>query len=144
MTQYADILSTPRNEIKEPQPTPVGTYTAVVKQMPTVDKKGKNNTDAADFVFVLTNPGPDVDPAQLDAAGGLPKEIRHTFWLTPQSNFIIERFFQAAGITDSDAPTIADALTQSVGRSVTVTVDLGKPSAKTGKQFPEITQFAAA
>lgn len=142
MSQYADILNTARDDIKEPQPTPVGTYTAIVKGLPKIDKGGKNNNDFVEYELSLVAAGADVDQATLVASGGLPRDLRHTFWLTPKSLFIIERFFDAAGIDRASAPSVAEAIQQTPGRSVTVTVVMGKTNAKTGKAYPEVNGFA--
>lgn len=143
-TQYADILNTARDDIKEPQPLPLGSYVAMVKGLPRIDKGGKNNNDFAEYEFSLVSAGADVDQNELAAAGGLPRDLKHTFWITPKSLFIIERFFEAAQIDRVSAPTISEALTQTPGRSVTIQVVLGKANAKTGKQYAEISNFAPA
>lgn len=144
MTQYADIMNMPRSEIKEPQPLPVGSYTAVVKGTPRIDKAGKNNTDIAEIEFALVAAGADVNPDDLAASGGLPRDFKHTFWMTEKSVFIVDRFLEAAGISKAEAGTLGEALFQTPGRSVTISVVMGKANPKTGKSYPEITQFAAA
>lgn len=144
MSQYADILNTARDDIKEPQPLPVGTYTAMTKGLPRIDKGGKNNNDFAEYEFSLVAAEADVDADTLAASGGLPRDLKHTFWITPKSLFIIERFFEAAGIDRTSAPSVAEAIAQSTGRSVKITVVMGKTSPKTGKAYPEINAFAPA
>lgn len=145
MATYTDILNTPLNEVTEPQPLPVGTYVGTVKAMPKVDKGGKNNNDFAEVEFSLVAAQADVNPDELAAAGGLPRDFSHTFWITPKSSFMVKRFLIAAGAVDENsAASIGEGLTQVQGRSVTLTIGMGRPSPKTGKAYPEVKTFAAA
>ncbi len=86
-----------------------------------------------------------MDAAELAAAGGLPKDFKHTFWLTSGAGYIADRFLEAVGVTKADADTFGEAFPLTQGRSAIVNVVLGKKNTKTGRQYPELsTTFAAA
>ncbi len=143
MATYDDVLSTPMNQVKDPVPLPEGSYLATITGTPKIDKFGKNQTDGAEFSFRLNAPMEDVNPEDLQLAGGVPERpFTYTFWLTPDARSILKGFFvEVVGLDDT--LTLGEGLTQVAGAQVVATVK-HQISKKNGRPFPQISGFAKA
>lgn len=143
MANYQDILSTPMNEIKDPVLLPEGTYLAQIMGTPKIDKFGRNQTDGAEFSFKLIQPLGDVNPEELNEAGGVPEKLfTSTFWLTPDAKSVLKGFFTDVIGLDA-ALSLGEGLTQVAGAQVHVSIK-HKISKKNGRPYPLIDGFAKA
>lgn len=122
MTSYQDILSTPMKDIKDPPATPAGTYLATVVGLPKIDKFGQRSTDGVEFSFKLVAPLGDVNPEDLQAAGGLPDKLfNYCFWLTKDAIPILRQFLvEILGQDESMTP--GEGITQAPGAQVNITL----------------------
>lgn len=83
MPQIASILDKPSSEIERPKPLPQGTYTCVVKGMPTLGKSSKKQTEFVEFLLQPLAAHDDVDQEALEAMGGFTdKVVKATYYHT--------------------------------------------------------------
>lgn len=71
MVNFADALNTSANSIERPPLIPVGTYSAVVSRLPSMETISDGRWDVLDFQMRLLQPQDDVDQDDLAAYGGL-------------------------------------------------------------------------
>lgn len=126
---FSEILGLQVGSAPKPQPLPEGTYFAEIVGEPVLrtvqTKEGAKPTLA--FKFAITEPGPDVDTEELEAAGGItsasgePKIVTREFWLTDDSRYRLDEFVQTYGITEG---TLKEAFEQMVGRQTTLFIAL--------------------
>lgn len=68
---FNDVLKTKASEIERPPLTPVGTYTVVVKKVPSIETSQDGKWDFLSFNLGLLTAGDDVDVDDLKKFGGL-------------------------------------------------------------------------
>lgn len=122
MANIAEILAMQLGDIKDVAPLPVGTYQGTITSIPKIDNFGQKANPGAEFSIKLTAPEADVDAEELAAAGGLPADpLTTVFWLTPKALPMLRAFLvDVCGLPGTDA--IKDALPQTVGTNVLVTI----------------------
>jgi hypothetical protein len=99
---FASILDEAPTEVSAPQPLPQGTYICTVAGV-TYDKTTKKGTDYAEFTLRPIAAEDDVDPDELEDAGGLEgKTIRATFYLTEDAIYRLDEFHTHCGLDLSD------------------------------------------
>lgn len=134
---FSDILNTQIGSAPVPQPLPSGTYNGVISGVPTFrDVKTKEGEKVVATVTVaITDADEDVDPDDLEAAGGLrradggAKTIRAEFWLDDNSRYQFERFLAAMGLQGS----YNEALPQLPGKEVTAIVERREYTTNSGE-----------
>lgn len=100
---FASILDEEPTEVSAPAPLPQGTYIAIVAGPGRYDKSTKKGTDFVEFNLRPTEAEEDVDPDELEAAGGLDgKTIKATFWLTDEAKFMLDQFHEHCGLDLSE------------------------------------------
>lgn len=117
-TSFEDIQNLKLDDIEDPKPFPIGTYLWMVQGMPENIKSQQKQTPGIVFKFKPIQAQEDVDRAALDEAGGLQKEITHTFWM-PQEGWgkasILRNFLRdVLGI--QSGLSLPQAIAESVGR----------------------------
>jgi hypothetical protein len=98
MPSFQDILDTPMDEIKPPQPLPPGPYIALINGHPEIAQRGRNNNHcvivSTKLVQALdTSPG--FQQQLVEALNGKPLsdiQLKHTFWLTDDSKYRLANF----------------------------------------------------
>ena len=115
MANYADLLNVNADAIERPKPLPVGTYTlqAVKHEFGESSKKG---TPYCQVYFRLMAPGSDVDTAMLSGVK-LDREIRDSFYLTPDAMFRFKEFMEKCGITLTGA-VLGDKVPEIDGKTI--------------------------
>lgn len=92
---FASILDTPTEDIKEPVPLPPGHYLMMIDGFPEFPPEGigQKKTPAANVTCKYIAAQEDVDSAAVAEAGGLEgKTVRYTLWLTPDAQIMTVRF----------------------------------------------------
>lgn len=121
MTQFADILDKPANEIDKPKPLPVGTYVWGIVGLPRFDKSREKQTPFYEFKCKCISALDDVDGEALaewaQKADGTQRQLtdfetRHTFYITPDSVYRLQEFLGHCGI-DLDDKSIRQAVEES-------------------------------
>jgi len=139
---FADILNTPMNEVEKPKPRPVGSYIGVIQGAHKIEKIGKNETQAAIFTVKLIAPGPDVDPGELAAAGGIgERTVRVTQFLTKDALWRLKEFLLALGIEEGRG-SMAEAMAQTPNRQALFKIK-HRPSPDGMTLFEEVDSVAA-
>ena len=143
-TNFADILNKKPTEIERPKPLPIGTYIAMLPAPGEVKEIGKNNTPAIEYKARILAPGPDVDMAALNDAGGCSgKELRLTFWLSEDALFRFKEFLlNHVGLEEGDK-SIGQLAAEAVNRQFSITVG-HRPSQDGSAIYAEIKGTAKA
>lgn len=141
MASFQDILDQTVNEIERPKPYPIGTYLCLVDGPPEFKKIGQNQTDCIDFNLKIMQPGETVDPAEIEAAGGvIGKIIRHRLFLTDDAKWRLDQFlFEHLDIPFGTSRKQAIAAAQ--GHQVYATIG-HRPSQDGTQMFAEIKSTA--
>lgn len=96
---FASLLDETPDEVVRPKPLPAGTYHCVVSNEILYDKSSKKQTEFVRFYLRPYDAAEDVDPDELETAGGLDgKQISATFYLTPDSVYRLDEFHQHCGV----------------------------------------------
>lgn len=93
MVNFADALNTSAGDIERPPLIPVGTYTAIVAKVPSMETIGDGKWDVLDFQMRLQSPGEDVDQEDLSAYGNLGPQsvLRHRFMFNREDEAAFKR-----------------------------------------------------
>lgn len=94
---FSDILNQNMDEVEAPKPLPMGTYLATVVKFENKEAVGKNNNPACEVFFKPIQALEVSDPAALPK-GWNEREIRNTFWITPEALYRWKNFVKACGI----------------------------------------------
>lgn len=103
MVNFADALNTKTGSIERPPLIPVGTYTAIVSKVPSMETISDGKWDVLDFQLRLQQPQDDVDQEALAEYGGLGPQsvLRHRFMFPKDDEaafkrtlFNLKRFLQ--------------------------------------------------
>ena len=138
--EFASVLDTPDEEIKEPQPFPVGSYVCLVKGLPEYDKSSQRQTPFARFNLQPLQAMDDVDQQALADMGGFGnRSIRATYYLTEDAAYRAKEFCDHCGVPSGG--TLRHRLEQCQGQQVVVVLRHGM-SDRTGKPFHEIARTA--
>lgn len=68
---FLDTLNQNVGAIERPPLIPQGTYIFSIKKQPNIETISDGRWDVLDFMLKLEQPGPDVDPQELEKFGGL-------------------------------------------------------------------------
>lgn len=107
---FSSILDRQSTEIERPKPIPIGTYLAVVKGQPRMDKSSKKQTPFVEFTLAIVQASDDIDEDSLKAyltrADGSSKSlqeqsIRATYYLTEDAAWRLTKFLDDCG-TDAE------------------------------------------
>lgn len=113
----SSILSKPASDIEPPKPLPNGIYIAQIESYETGRKAGEKQTPCIDFNLKVLQPT-DVDPSECE----LPKNIRHTLFVTEQSLFRLKDFLEGTLQIEGGHRTLAEMLPEARGRMLRVEV----------------------
>lgn len=93
MVNFADALNTAAGEIERPPLIPVGTYTAIVSRVPSIETIGDGRWDVLDFQLRLQAPQEDVDEEALKEYGGLGQQsvLRQRFMFNKEDEAAFKR-----------------------------------------------------
>lgn len=101
---FNETLNKRMDEIERPPLMPIGTYKFAVKRIPSIETIGEGKWDVLDFQLQAVEvAGDDVDPADLQAYGGLGPHatMRHRFMFNKEdeaafkrSEFNLKRFLE--------------------------------------------------
>lgn len=95
---FTTILDEAPTEVVRPKPLPAGTYLFVVGA-PRYDKSSRKQTEFTEFLLRPIQAMDDVDPDELEAAGGIDgKTIRATFYSTEDAIYRLDEFHEHCGI----------------------------------------------
>ena len=90
------------DHVERPKPLPVGTYLCIVGA-PRYDRSSKKGTPFVEFLLRPLDADEDVDPEDLEAAGGLDgKTIRATYYDTPDAIYRLDEFHVHCGLDLGD------------------------------------------
>lgn len=130
MVNFADALKTKAGDIERPPLVPIGTYSAIVSKVPTIETIGDGKWDVLDFQMRLQSPGDDVDPEALKEYGGLGAQsvLRRRFMFNKEDEsafkrtlFDLKRFMlDHLKIEGSDSSQLNELIDGSVNHSCLV------------------------
>lgn len=146
MSDFESLLNTPAEEIEAPKPVPQGSYRAQIMGFDQIESSQKKTPGIA-FTVRLIEAQDDVDPdalAEYKETGGdiSKKEMKHTFYLTNASSFMLKEFMKdVLGIGESGR-TLAAMLEETKGKEFIVKVVL-KTSKSSGRFYSEIAEAIA-
>lgn len=109
MVDFAAALDTVLDEVSKPKPMPEGLYdiTVISKLM---DKTTKKGTEYLEVTCSIDAARDDVDPAALEKVGKWQgRQMRATFYLTPDAMFRVKDFLKALGVSTSGR-TLGEAI----------------------------------
>lgn len=116
-TSFEEISNMRLDDIEDPKPFPVGTYTWLINGMPESGKSREKQTPFWEFKLRPIAAAEDVDRARLEEIGGLAsgKEMTLTFWITPDSVNMLRNFLRdTLGI--KGGLSVTQAIAESVGQ----------------------------
>lgn len=121
MSTLEEILSKQAKDIEAPKPYPVGTYVCLVDGVPTLEKVGKNQTDAFIFNTKIVQPI-EVDQTAMAEFGAIAgKPLRQTFFVTEDAIYRLKTFLvDSLGIDDT--LSIKAMIPQAMGKQFIATV----------------------
>lgn len=102
--KFVDILDREDEEIERPKPVPQGSYVAQVNGQPRFDINQKTQNEFVEFTLTLLQPleneegETDVDTEALANMGGLPKDVRTTYYLTENAAYRVKEFCNNCGV----------------------------------------------
>jgi len=137
---FTEILNATSEDIKEPKPLPAGTYIGTL-QSAVADRSKQKKTPFIRFTFALESAGEDVDPTQLEEAGGLvgakgPKTLVKDIYYSEKNeswNADMKPMLTGAGLT-----TVKEFVEGAAnGRGVTLTQTLRIETTEDNPQIPE-------
>ncbi len=109
---FAALLSKPADQVEKPKPLPQGTYTFQVLKYGYGQTTGEKKTDFVEFTCGVSAAGADIDPTELEAAGGITradgsmKTQDLTFYVTEAALYRLTEFLiEHLGITETGAST---------------------------------------
>lgn len=114
---FEEISNMRLDDIEDPKPFPVGTYVWLINGMPETGKSRDKQTPFWEFNLKPIQALEDVDRAALDDIGGLQsgKEMKLTFWITPDSASMIRNFLRDV-IGIKGGLSVTQAIAESVGQ----------------------------
>ena len=142
---FASILDTPLNEIKDPVLLPVGTYRVVLGQWKLVEAKNEAKTTWVEYPVTFVEPQGNVDVESFEEFGGLARLARIKlplrFFLTEEALSRARDFaVNVLGQTDESEPL---KVSLQAGVSQAILVDVGhKPDNRNNKPRAEIVGYA--
>ena len=140
---FQDILNMQSDDVRAPQPLPIGTYICLVDGQPEFVKVGKDQTDAANFRLKPIVAKDDVNQTELAAAldGAVlsDKSIRHRLFITKASIFRLKNFLDHCKVDSSG--TLSQRIAAAPGKEVLAS--LSHRIADDGQVFQEV-KFTAA
>jgi hypothetical protein len=143
---FAAILNKKSDDIKEPQPLPVGTYLMMIDGFPQFpeDGIGKNHTPAAVVTCKYLSAQDDVSPRDIAEAGGLDgKTVRHTLWLTEDAQIMVLRFARDALGISVENKSLKEIFSEFPNKQFYAQIG-HRPSADGSRLFNEIKSTSAA
>ncbi len=125
---FSSILDRPASEVERPKPLPVGTYLTTIQGLPRYDKSSKKQTDFVEFSHQLVAAMDDVDPEELEAAGGLTlkdgtaKSIKNTYYLTEDAGWRLRKFLEDCGFDFEEIESMREAVESTANREVYIQI----------------------
>lgn len=122
------ILDRPASEIARPKPIPAGTYTCVVRKFEH-GKSTKKGTEFVEFTLAPIQPGPEIDPGDLEFALTKPsgekvllkdRQLRATYYVTEDAAWRLKKFLVDCGI--EEGVNLTAMINESINHEVLVTV----------------------
>lgn len=138
---FGAILDTAAEDIQPPKLLPVGTYLTVVQGLPRLDKSSKKQTEFVEFTHKILEAQDDVDADELKEVGGvLDKTVKTTFYLTPDSTFMLKNFlYNDLKLEQED--TLRPSLEKAMGNQVLVKIR-HEPSQDGQRMFARVAATA--
>lgn len=132
MVNFADALKTKAGAIERPPLLPIGTYSAIVSKVPTMETIGDGKWDTLDFMLRLQTAHDDVDQDSLKEYGGLGAQsvLRQRFMFNKEDEaafnrtlFNLKRFLlDHLKIEGTDDTQLNELINNSVNHSCNVFV----------------------
>lgn len=121
MSSLTDVLNKRARDIDAPKALPPGTYLGIVDGNFTEVQSQEKRTPGAQFMIRLLQPiNVSDDKALAEAGGCVGKTVRHTLYVTENSEFFLKSFLvDHLGIDEGDK-TIAELLSEAPGKQVGV------------------------
>lgn len=129
MQNFNELLNKPVGTVEPPKPVPTGNWFVLI-QKAEFGKSQQKQTPYIELTCVLQQPGPDVDPVQLQAFGDFAgKTVRDTFYLTEDSLFRFDQFL--TNVMGFTGMSINQAVAQLAGKAYVaqITHQMGKDPA---------------
>ena len=118
-----DVLNKRVDDIEAPKALPPGTYLAIVDGPYVEVKSPDKGTPGLQFTFRLLQPINVADQEALALAGGCAgKTVRHTFYITENSEFFLKNFLKDHLGIDVEGKTVGQALAETQNRQVAVSL----------------------
>ncbi len=154
MPDFNDLLAKPTDDIKKPEPLPVGSYLGSIVKYEFAEAKTPKDKEnpvkaVAEMSILLNEALDDVDPEDLAMflASGAKisgRKYSHTFWLTADALYRVVEFAASLGI-ETSGKTLGEIFPELLNQSVIAAVDHVQ-SKKPGKEddvYANITNLAA-
>lgn len=116
-TDFRTLTSAPADAWKKPKPLPAGTYNGQIIGREYKTAKSENATPFVQFTVKVTGAGADVDPSDLEGIELEKKQLRFSFYLTPDAGYRLIEFAASTGISTEGRSTgeiVEDCLQQEV------------------------------
>jgi hypothetical protein len=124
LTNFADILNKPADQIEKPKPTPTGTYLTIIAGPP--EQKTVNEKPVISFKHKVIQAQDDVDQAALAEAGGVGKVMPNDFFLMTNDGNVndwpILQFLENTLGIEKTGKSLAQMLAEAPGKQCYVTI----------------------
>lgn len=145
MSTFTDILNKSMEDIKPPQPLPIGTYMAIVDGVPEIKQIGRQGNSAAVVKFKVLQPQPDVDSSALiEALDGkqlTDVSVASNFFLTDAAAYRLKDFLGILGISLT-GKSLGQGLNEAPGKSVLLSIG-HRPSDDGKAMYMDVKGYAA-
>src|SRR5215467_10478912 len=115
---FSSVLDTPSSEVIRPKPLPTGSYQAMVKGLPRIDKSTRKGTEYSEYTLQMQEPiqnddgeNFDVDPDDLqtsltksngDVVPLRDRTLRHTLYHTEDALWRLKKWLNDLDIPEED------------------------------------------
>lgn len=132
-TDFRSLTSAPADSWKKPKPLPAGTYYGVLANREYKNAKSEKQTAYVQFDIRVTGAGPDIDPSDLEGVELEKKNLRFSFYLTPDAGYRLIEFAASTGINPEGKST-GEIVDECLKQEVMMEVAL-KPNSKNPDEF---------
>lgn len=136
MVDFSSLLSKPLDEVEKPLPLPAGTYHGRILKYGVGETTSDKKTPYVQFDFQIVAAGEDVDPEALVKIDLSKKQMRNSFYLTPDAEYRLKEFINSCGISTAGR-TFNETLPETINQPVLISV-IQKPNRDGTELFSQI------
>src|SRR5262245_27158879 len=143
---FASVLDRPSQDIKRPEPLPVGTYVWLVPPQYAEGTSKQKGTPFVEWEVKCLGATEDVDQEALAASLGekklTEKTMKATFYLTENSAFMLKDFLDACGVDDANGTATLRARIAGAGGTQVLGYVRHEPSLDNKYMIAKLSSFA--